>query len=125
MIKSMLAIVAALALLTATTFLIERALELVLPESFIESIAGSLLMMAYITACCVSAGFVAVAISGRLRDTVIAAALQTGFTILAFTQQSATAPVWVWSSILVVTPIAIVLGGRAKDMGGQTAATES
>jgi len=121
----MLAIVTAIALLTATTFLIERALDLVLPEPFLESPAGNLLMMAYITACCVLAGFVAVSISGRLRDAVIAAALQTGLTILAFAEQRATAPAWVWSSILVVTPIAIILGGRAKDMGGQTVASET
>lgn len=125
MIRSMLAIVVALVLLTATTFLIEGALDLALPVSFLEGLAGNLLMMAYITACCVLAGFVAVAISGRLRDAVVAAALQTAFTILAFAEQSATAPAWVWLSILVVTPIAIILGGRAKDMGGQTGASQT
>ncbi len=123
MIKSMLAIVAALVLLTATTFLIEWTLELVLPESFLESAAGNLLMMAYITACCVLAGYVAVTIAGRLRDAVIAAALQTGFTIIAFTEQTANAPAWIWISILLVSPIAIILGGRAKDMGEQTVAS--
>lgn len=123
MIRSMLAIVAALVLLTATTFLIERALDLVLAESFIESLAGNLLMMAYITACSVLAGFVAVAISGRLRDAAAAAALQTLFTIVAFVEHSATAPVWVWSAILVVTPIAIILGGRARHLGEQTGAS--
>ena len=56
---------------------------------------------------------------------VIAAALQTGITILAFSEQSATAPLWVWISILIVTPIAIILGGRAKDLGGQTVASET
>ena len=125
MIKSMLAIVAALVLLTATTFLIERTLELVLPESFLESAAGNPLMMAYITACCVLVGYVAVTISGRLRDAVIAAALQTVYTIVVFAEPSGTAPTWVWISILVVTPIAIILGGRAKDLGGQNIASET
>ena len=124
MIRSMLSVLAGIAVLTVASFAIEAALNPLLLRVFPEALPGPealssnpwvrTLMFAYGLMCVAAGGYVAARLAGRLPVQHAAAMgiLQSGLTIMAMLSTVANhASRWVWIITAILTIPAALVGG--------------
>jgi hypothetical protein len=129
-LRSVLAVIAGIAVLTATSFAIEWLTDPVLASVFPEAQSEGamshngvrkLIMFVYTTLCVACGGYVTawLARGSEVRDAVIMGAIQTALTGLAMIEFRDKAPLWVWMAGIVVTVPAAWSGGilRVKANG--------
>jgi hypothetical protein len=121
-IRSVLAVIAGIAVLTVTSFAIEWATEPVLAGVFPDAqsdgamslnVARKLIMFVYTTFCVACGGYVTawLARGSEVRDAVIMGAIQMALTLLAMIEFHNKAPLWFWIAGIVVTVPAAWCGG--------------
>jgi hypothetical protein len=129
-IRSVLAVIAGIAVLTITSFAIEWLTDPVLASAFPDAQSEGamshngvrkLIMFVYTTLCLACGGYVTAWLSrgSEVRDAVIMGAIQMMLTSLAMIEFHDKAPLWFWLAGIVVTVPAAACGGilRVKVKG--------
>jgi hypothetical protein len=121
-IRSVLAVIAGIAVLTVTSFAIEWATDPVLAGVFPDaqsqgttshSVVRNLIMFVYSTLCVACGGYVTawLAPGSEVRHAVIMGALQMALTLMAMMEFRDKAPLWFWIAGIAVTAPAAWCGG--------------
>lgn len=125
-VRSILAVVAGIAALTAISFAIESVANPLLLRMFPEALPNAaairhnqwaiLFMIAYSSVCMVGGGYLTARLAPRLplRHAVLMGAIQVGLNFMAMLDFRELAPLWVWIVGMVLAVPAAWAGGRLR-----------
>ena len=123
MIRSILAVLAGIATLTAASFAIEAAVDPLLMRLFPQALPNEaaiaynlpamLLQVSYTTLCIIAGGYVTawLARRARIQHAVIMGAIEVGLTVLAMRAFADKAPLRMWIASMMITAPAAWCGG--------------
>jgi hypothetical protein len=117
MVRSILAIVAGIAVLTAASFALEALVKPLMGEGMSgRSLPQSLFQLAYTAASIAAGGYATAWVARRLevRHAVIMGAIEVVLTIMAMQAFPGKAPLWFWIATMIITVPAAWLGGKIK-----------
>ena len=111
MLRSLLAILAGIAVLTITSFAIEAAVNPLLTKAFPAALR--IVTLVYTMACVAAGGYVTAWLARRaqVRHALIMGVIESALTILAMLSFAGHAPLWSWIAGIVLTTPAAWLGG--------------
>ena len=131
MLRSIVAVLGGLIIMTAASFAIEFVVDTILLRAFPASFANEaalehstgvmIFTMAYTLVCMALGGYLAATFARRafVAHAVALAVVQEILTIIAIVYTVAPAPAWAWALTLILVPICIIFGGywrAAKQM---------
>jgi hypothetical protein len=111
MLRSVLAVLAGIAVLTITSFAIEAAVNPLLTKTFPAALR--IVTLVYTMACVAAGGYVTAWLARRapIRHAVIMGVIESALTIVAMLSLPGHAPLWSWVAGIVLTTPAAWLGG--------------
>jgi peptidoglycan/LPS O-acetylase OafA/YrhL len=114
MLRSALAVVAGIAVLTITSFAIEAAVNPLLTKTFPAALR--IVTVVYTMACVAAGGYVTAWLARRapVRHAAIMGVIESALTIVAMLSLSGYAPLWSWVAGIVLTTPAAWLGALLR-----------
>jgi hypothetical protein len=117
MIRSALAVIAGIVVLTATSFAIEALVRPLMGGGMSgRSLPESIFQLAYTAACIAAGGYVTAWVAQRseVRHAAIMGAIEVVLTLMAMQAFPGKAPLWFWIATLVITVPAAWVGGLLR-----------
>jgi hypothetical protein len=114
MLRSVLAVVAGIAVLTVTSFAIEAAMNPLLTKTFPGALR--IVTVIYTMACVAAGGYVTSWMAPRapVRHALIMGLIESALTVVAMLSLPEHAPLWSWIAGIVLTTPAAWLGGLLR-----------